>query len=202
MRIVSNKNLNHASRRRRLHGRGDCGPCGGVTGTGAPCVPRTDLGTLPSNNDDPVLVTRFSAAFTYLLVATRLAGWACKTFELRRVENAARAQCQDLGRMLALAGIAAIFCRSLSACRRPLHCRLESLLRQPETQIDYRPDGLRRRPQLLLFPRAGLGNPYEVTLARIMHYAALFCTSGELTRADVPSGEIGVRQLVMQRVWG
>jgi hypothetical protein len=26
------------------------------TGTGAPCVPRTDLGTLPSNNDDPVLV--------------------------------------------------------------------------------------------------------------------------------------------------
>ena len=101
MRIVSNKNLNHASRRRRLHGRGDCGPCGGVTGTGAPCVPRTDLGTLPSNNDDPVLVTRFSAAFTYLLVATRLAGWACKTFELRRVENAARAQCQDLGRMLA-----------------------------------------------------------------------------------------------------
>jgi hypothetical protein len=35
-------------------------------------------------------------------------------------------------RMLALAGIAAIFCRSLSACRRPLHCRLwrvKSLLR-------------------------------------------------------------------------
>ena len=40
------------------------------------------------------------------------------------------------------------------------------------------------------------------SLARIMHYAALFCTSGELTRADVPSGEIGVRQLVMQRVRG
>src|SRR5262245_23738905 len=39
-------------------------------------------------------------------------------------------------------------------------------------------------------------------LTRIMHYAALFCTSGELTRADVPSGEIGVRQLVMQRVRG
>jgi hypothetical protein len=39
-------------------------------------------------------------------------------------------------------------------------------------------------------------------LARIMHYAALFCTSGELARADIPSGEIGVRQLVMQRVRG
>jgi hypothetical protein len=39
-------------------------------------------------------------------------------------------------------------------------------------------------------------------LARIMHYAALFCTSGELTRAEVPSSEIGVRQLVMQRVRG
>jgi hypothetical protein len=39
-------------------------------------------------------------------------------------------------------------------------------------------------------------------LARIMHHAALFCTSGELTRADVPSGGIGVRQLGMQRVRG
>jgi hypothetical protein len=39
-------------------------------------------------------------------------------------------------------------------------------------------------------------------LTRIMHYAALFCTSGELARADIPSGEIGVRQLVMQRVRG
>jgi hypothetical protein len=69
------------------------------------------------------------------------------------VGGAARAQCQDLGRMLALAGIAAIFCRSLSACRRPLHCRLvesekptASPQRSPETQIDHRPDGLRRRP--------------------------------------------------------
>jgi len=58
-----------------------------------------------------------------------------------------------VGRMLALAGIAAIFCRSLSACRRPLHCRLvetekptASPQRSPETQIDRRPDGLRRRP--------------------------------------------------------
>ena len=41
----------------------------------------------------------------------------------------------------------------LSACRRPLHCRLwgvKSLLRhrsdRPKTQIDHRPDGLRRRP--------------------------------------------------------
>jgi hypothetical protein len=56
------------------------------------------------------------------------------------VGGAARAQCQDLGRMLALAGIAAIFCRSLSACRRPLHCRLvesekptASPQRSPET---------------------------------------------------------------------
>jgi hypothetical protein len=40
------------------------------------------------------------------------------------------------------------------------------------------------------------------SLAGIMHYAALFCTSGELARADIPSGEIGVRQLVMQRVRG
>jgi hypothetical protein len=39
-------------------------------------------------------------------------------------------------------------------------------------------------------------------LAWIMHYAAVFCTSGELTRADIPSGEIGARQLVMQRVRG
>ena len=39
-------------------------------------------------------------------------------------------------------------------------------------------------------------------LAWIMHYAALFCMSGELTHADVPSGEIGTRQLVMQRVRG
>jgi hypothetical protein len=31
------------------------------------------------------------------------------------------------------------------------------------------------------------------SLARIMHYAPLFCTSGELTRADIPSGGIGVR---------
>ena len=29
-----------------------------------------------------------------------------------------------------------------------------------------------------------------------------FCASGERTRADGPSGEIGVRTLVMQRVWG
>jgi putative oxidoreductase len=47
----------------------------------------------------------------------------------------------------------AIFCRSLSACRRPLHCRLvesekptASPQRSPERQIDHRPDGLRRRP--------------------------------------------------------
>jgi hypothetical protein len=39
-------------------------------------------------------------------------------------------------------------------------------------------------------------------LAWIMHYAALFWMSGELTRADIPSGEIGARQLVMQRVRG
>jgi hypothetical protein len=56
---------------------------------------------------------------------------------------------------------------------------------------------LGRRPGAL----EGLMPPLCV-LARIMHYAALFCTSGELTRAEVPSGEIGVRQLVMQRVRG
>jgi hypothetical protein len=41
-----------------------------------------------------------------------------------------------------------------------------------------------------------------MVLARIMHHAAVFCTPGELTRADVPSGGIGVRQLGMQRVRG
>ncbi len=45
-------------------------------------------------------------------------------------------------------------------------------------------------------------NDLSRSLARIMHHAALFCTSGELTRADVPSGGIGVRQLGMQRVRG
>jgi hypothetical protein len=45
-------------------------------------------------------------------------------------------------------------------------------------------------------------NYRSLALARIMHHAALFCTSGELTRAAVPSGGIGVRQLVMQRVRG
>jgi hypothetical protein len=40
------------------------------------------------------------------------------------------------------------------------------------------------------------------SLTWIMHYAALFWMSGELTRADIPSGEIGARQLVMQRVRG
>ena len=39
-------------------------------------------------------------------------------------------------------------------------------------------------------------------LTRIMHHTTLFCTSGELTRAAVPSGGIGVRRLVMQRVRG
>jgi hypothetical protein len=39
-------------------------------------------------------------------------------------------------------------------------------------------------------------------LARIMHHTTLFCRSGELTRADGPSGGIGVRQLVVQRVRG
>jgi hypothetical protein len=49
-----------------------------------------------------------------------------------------------------------------------------------------------------------MANPFvkTVLLARIMHHAAVFCTPGELTRADVPSGGIGVRQLGMQRVRG
>jgi hypothetical protein len=47
-----------------------------------------------------------------------------------------------------------------------------------------------------------LANKFDQILARIMHHAALFCTSGDKTRADVPSGEIGVKQLVMQRVGG
>ena len=39
-------------------------------------------------------------------------------------------------------------------------------------------------------------------LARTMHHAISFLRSGERMRADVPSGGIGVRQLVMQRVRG
>jgi Flp pilus assembly protein TadB len=39
-------------------------------------------------------------------------------------------------------------------------------------------------------------------LARIMHHATHFLRSGELTRADVPSGGIGVRTLGVRRVWG
>ena len=39
-------------------------------------------------------------------------------------------------------------------------------------------------------------------LARIMHHTTLFCASGELTRADVPSGGIGVRTLAVRRVRG
>jgi hypothetical protein len=60
--------------------------------------------------------------------------------------------------MLALAGIAAIFCRSLSACRRPLHCRLvesekpiASPQRSPETQIDHRPGSLVAGRLMLLY---------------------------------------------------
>src|SRR6201982_4263915 len=50
----------------------------------------------------------------------------------------------------------------------------------------------------IVFSLAGrIQLPYGRTLAGIIHPAALFCTSGELTRADVPSGWIGVRQLVM-----
>jgi cytidine deaminase len=45
-------------------------------------------------------------------------------------------------------------------------------------------------------------DPLGQRLARIMHHAAHFCTLGELARPDVPSGGIGVRQLVMQRVRG
>src|SRR5262245_60777950 len=39
-------------------------------------------------------------------------------------------------------------------------------------------------------------------LTRIMHHAARFCMSDEPARVTVPSGGIGARQLVMQRVWG
>jgi hypothetical protein len=43
---------------------------------------------------------------------------------------------------------------------------------------------------------------FAMDLTRIMHHTTLFCRSCELTRADVPSGGIGVRTLVMQRVGG
>jgi hypothetical protein len=39
------------------------------------------------------------------------------------------------------------------------------------------------------------------SLARIMHHAGRFCTSGRRSRADDPSVWIGVRQLAVQRVW-
>src|SRR5262245_33940322 len=60
---------------------------------------------------------------------------ATETIRVRAatVGDAARAQCQDLGRMLALAGIAARFSADpFPLGRRPLHCRLwgvKSLLR-------------------------------------------------------------------------
>jgi len=41
---------------------------------------------------------------------------------------------------------------------------------------------------------------WSIFLTRIVKHTTLFCTSGELTRGDVPSGGIGVKQLVMQRV--
>jgi hypothetical protein len=41
-----------------------------------------------------------------------------------------------------------------------------------------------------------------MVLTRIMHHWGPFCMSSDRTRADVPSGEIGVKQLVMQRVEG
>src|SRR5262249_39243159 len=59
---------------------------------------------------------------------------ATETIRVRAatVGGAARAQCQALGGLLGLAEFAAPPCRSLSACRRPLHCslwRVKSLLR-------------------------------------------------------------------------
>ena len=54
--------------------------------------------------------------------------------------------------------------------------------------------------------RNGLAMPYDRErvwqLARIMHHSGPFCMSSDRTRADVPSGEIGVKQLALQRVWG
>jgi hypothetical protein len=38
-------------------------------------------------------------------------------------------------------------------------------------------------------------------LARIMHHAGRFCTSGRRSRAGDPSVWIGVRQLAVQHVW-
>jgi hypothetical protein len=42
-------------------------------------------------------------------------------------------------------------------------------------------------------PQAQYPAPRVADLVRIMHYAALFWTSGELARADVPSGETAIR---------
>src|SRR6266487_1392632 len=101
--------------------------------------------------------------------------------------------------MLALAGIAAIFCRSLSACRRPLHCRLEkptaSPQRSPETQIDHRPDGLRRRPPCcfsvaswsLRTRRHGVISDFEWTF---VHFGS--STIGEFVPGYEASGWLGI----------
>ena len=43
---------------------------------------------------------------------------------------------------------------------------------------------------------------FRQELARIMRDGAHFCTSDGQTRAVVPSRGAGVKQLVMQRVWG
>ena len=61
------------------------------------------------------------------------------------------------------------------------------------------PAAARRRNAL--FDINGLVVTSRTDLARIMHHAGLFCTSGELARPDVPSGWIGVGPLAVQRVW-
>jgi predicted nucleotide-binding protein len=63
-------------------------------------------------------------------------------------------------------------------------------------------DAARIREETVKVTRDNVIFEFGLFLACIMHYAAVFCTSGELTRADIPSGEIGARQLVMQRVRG
>ena len=60
---------------------------------------------------------------------------------------------------------------------------------------------LSRSTPLMRPPFHGRGS-HSPNLARIMHHTTVFCRSCELTRADVPSGGIGVRTLVMQRVGG
>jgi hypothetical protein len=59
-----------------------------------------------------------------------------------------------------------------------------------------------RKTAAIIVMASDLGKTRGWSLARIIHHEVLFCTSGGLARVTVPSGGIGARQLMMQRVRG